>query len=107
MWIDVDVKFKDGDHFRQLINTKHILSIAWIEQMFILIAPNVAPFRIDCLTEENAKVIYNGFLIAFQGQEVLFDEWGFIKPLLNDRREELHKYMLYIKTINDLTTEVG
>jgi len=47
------------------------------------------------------KQFYHALIMALQGQEVDLGELGHVRPLKNGQREELHKRMMYLETLND------
>ena len=116
MWIEIDLSVtnpdepEDVNEWRTLFNSNTVTSIspnyygngAYIE----LITQHIG-VKFHTFSDELAKAIYSGFFLALQGQETKFDGIGYIKPLLNEQREQLHKHLLYRETLNSLTSDVG
>ena len=115
MWIEVNLSIPyapqdEVSNWKALINTKHIVAISpnhHLDRFYIEFETIKTRVELLTFTESITNSIYNGFLIAFQGSPVDFDEWGSIKPLLNHQVEAIHRRMLYQETLASLSNCEG
>lgn len=117
MWIEVDLSVTDPEcsgnvnEWRTLFNSNLVSSISPTyfsnDGSYLELHTGGVAFKYFPFTRELTKAIYEGFLLALQGQETKFEGIGYIKPLLNEQREQLHKHLLYRETLNSLTSDVG
>ena len=116
MWIEINLLISNPFHpdesngWQALVNSDSIVSFAPNhnkEGSYVEIITQAITLKFYPFSEETTNAIYEGFRLALQGQEAKFEGIGFIKPLLNEQREQLHKYLLYKETINNLTSDVG
>ncbi len=109
MWIEVkiDIPEIEDEHWIGVVNAAHLVGVATIGDNALEFRFSSYVMTLQTHSVSNQTALYHGFLLALQGQQVVFDGIGYFRPLLNERREELHKYMLYLQTINDLTKDAG
>lgn len=115
MWIEIDLTLKKdaeewGGVWKELINSRHIISLipnSYEDNHSLLLETVNGQDIFNTFTEKCTQAIYNGFLIALQGSPVDLDEWGYIKPLLNEQVEAIHRHMLYQETIASLANCEG
>jgi hypothetical protein len=116
MWIEIDLSVTDPNdsgnvnEWRTLFNSNLVTSISpnyYGEGAYIELVSQNFTVRYFTFSDELTKALYSGFFLALQGQETKFEGIGYIKPLLNEQREQLHKHLLYRETLNSLTSDVG
>ncbi len=111
MWIEIDLWLKEGSNntkWQLLFNSKHLTYIEPFysgDYSFVALEMNGKRVEAPMFSEDNARAIYNAFLMAIMGQEVHFESWGHIKPLLNSKQESLMKYMQYQEIISSLSKD--
>lgn len=117
MWIEVNLKmrkitlpeeYEEGTDWRALLDSDKIVGISpceYPEGTFYIEVTYVTgtSLKLETYCAEANEAVYQGFMLAVKGQRVHFDQFGYIKPLLSERREALHKHLLYTETLNDLS----
>ena len=95
MWIEIKTL---NDSF--LINSNNISIVSYDDKEFYINATNNEILIIPTTEVEDSKVIYEGFILALNGLDFIFDNIS-IKPLLQSKNEALYRHILLKEALSD------
>jgi len=101
MWLEYNIAGKFG-----LINSDVIFTIQLYQDdnNYVIVECGHEFFAFDLKSRSDAISVIQGFQLALNGHDFIFNDDEYIRPIVRDKQERLYQYMMYKELLADKST---